>query len=216
MKLRFLLGTAAAFLAASTMLGQLREGTAEIEPFAGYLFGGTFARGTTDVFNTRVNVDDQFAYGGRIGYNITSLFEIEGQFARSETHFVTHTDGGLFGGGSTQRLGDLNINYWLGYMTFNFGHSRAVPYVSFGAGVATLDPRIPGVATSSDTRFTASAGTGIKLFFNPHFGVRLDGRYYATSLNRNRDRCDDFFHDCSDRRDWLSNGTVTGGLLFAF
>ena len=56
---------------------------------------------------------------------------------------------------------------------------------------------------------------------NPHFGFRFDGRGYATSLG-NRDRndnlsCDRFFRDCNDdRREWLTNGELSGGLLFAF
>lgn len=215
MNIRFLFVVSAALLVASTVLGQVREGTAEIEPFAGYFFGGRFARGTTTLFPSGVDVDDHFTYGGRIGYNVTSLFEIEGQFARTETSFVTHDNSGLFNN-STQHLGDLNIDYWLGYMTFNFGHRRAVPYITFGAGAARLDPHIPASMATRDTRFTASAGTGIKVFFTPHAGIRLDGRYYATSLNRDDNRCDNFFDNCHGRRDWLSNGTVTGGLLFAF
>ena len=56
---------------------------------------------------------------------------------------------------------------------------------------------------------------------NPHFGFRFDGRGYATSLG-NRDRnddfgCDRFLRDCnSDRKEWLTNGELSGGLLFAF
>ena len=44
----------------------------------GYLFGGEFARGTTDVFDFQVDVDDDATYGIRIGYNITENFEIKG------------------------------------------------------------------------------------------------------------------------------------------
>jgi hypothetical protein len=56
---------------------------------------------------------------------------------------------------------------------------------------------------------------------NPHFGFRFDGRGYATSLgDRDRDDrfgCDDFFDDCdSDRKEWLTNGEISAGLLFAF
>jgi opacity protein-like surface antigen len=201
-----------AFLfAAVSAFGQIREGTVEIEPFAGYLWGGHFSRGTTSIFDTRVNVEDRFTYGGRIGYNITNLFEIEGLFQRAETHFTTDSDNGgpVFGGGGEQRLGALDIDYWMGYATFNFGHRRAVPYFSIGMGAARLDPDVPGVAAESDTRYTASAATGVKIFFNPHFALRLDGRYFGTLL-RDRDRC------CNRGSDWLSNGSATGGLLFAF
>jgi hypothetical protein len=213
MKLRISsLAAAALLLAASSVLGQVREGTVEIEPFAGYLWGGHFARGTTAIFSSSVDVEDHFTFGGRIGYNVTSLFEIEGLFERTETHFSTgSTSSPVFGGSTDQRLGGLDIDYWMGYATFNFGHRRVVPYVSFGMGAARLDPDVPGSNASSDTRYTTSAATGVKVFFNPHFGMRFDGRYFGTLLN-DRDRCS----GCSHRTNWLSNGTATGGMLFAF
>lgn len=215
MRLRIPSFAAAILLAASSLFGQVREGTVEIEPFAGYLWGGRFARGSNALFPFSVHVEDHFTYGGRVGYNVTSLFEIEGLFERTETNFVTgSTSGPVFGSGNRQRLGGLDIDYWMGYATFNFGHRRVVPYVSFGAGAARLDPNVPGSTASSDTRFTSSAATGVKVFFTPHFGMRFDGRYFGTLLN-DRDRCRDFHTDCSGSN-WLSNGTATGGLLFAF
>lgn len=209
---------AAALAAAAS--AQVREGTVEISPFAGYLFGGEFARGTTSAFDFRVDVDDDATYGLRLGYNITENFQIEAQASHTETGFVTDDDE-LFGDDG-EDLGDLSIDYFMGYMTFNFGHRRAVPYVTVGAGAARLDPDIPGSNARRDTRFTGSLGVGLKAFVNPHFGFRFDGRGYATSLgDRDRDDrffCDDndFFDDCDDDREWLTNGEISFGLLFAF
>lgn len=197
---------------------QVREGTVEVSPFAGYLFGGEFARGTTSLFDARVNVDDDATYGLRVGYNVTDNFQMEFQGSRTDTRFVSNNDE-LFGSGG-DNLGDLRIDYLLGYGTFNFGHRRAVPYVTVGAGVARLDPDVPGRSARRDTRFTASLGVGVKTFVTPHFGFRFDGRGYATDLPNRDDRfgCDDFFHDCNnnDNRDWLTNGELSGGLIFAF
>jgi opacity protein-like surface antigen len=219
MKLRVCILVLTAALVSGAASAQVREGTVEISPFAGYLFGGEFARGTTSLFDFRVDVDDDATYGLRLGYNITDSFEIEAQASRTETKFVTGNDE-LFGNGS-ENLGDLDIDYFLGYMTFNFGHRRAVPYVTVGAGVARLDPDIPLSNARRDTRFTGSLGVGVKAFVNPHFGMRFDGRGYATSLgNRHRrdDRfsCDDFFDSCDSDRDWLTNGELSFGLIFAF
>ena len=64
------------------------------------------------------------------------------------------------------------------------------------------------------SRFTASAGIGVKTFLAPHFGLRFDGRYYGTLLRDSRDdHCD---RRCDNRNDWLSNGDITGGLVFSF
>jgi hypothetical protein len=214
MRLRILgIAAAVSVCAASSLFGQLRQGTFEIEPFAGYLWGGTFDRGTTAIFDHDVDVEDHFTFGGRVGYNITSLFEVEAMYQRTETNFVTGSDGGpVFGGGGDVRLGRLNIDYWMGYATFNFGHGRAVPYFSIGMGAAHLNPDVPGVVAQSDTRYTTSAAAGVKVFFTPHFGMRFDGRYFGTLLDHdhNHDHC------CSNGSDWLSNGSATGGLLFAF
>ncbi len=202
---------------------QVRRGTVEISPFAGYLFGGNFPRGSNALFNFDVDVGDHATYGARLGYNLTSKIQVEVQFSRTETAFVRSRDRELFGSSSRQKLGDLKIDYVLGYGTFNFGHWRAVPYVTLGMGAARLaasrivcprclleDPRV-------ENRFTASLGAGVKTFLNPHFGLRFDARGYTTSLRNSRDdRCDRLFDDCGRRHDWLTNGDVTGGLVFAF
>ena len=212
MKLRTLSIAAVSLLAASSLFGQVREGTVEIEPFAGYLWGGRFARGSTDLFSSSVDVDDHATYGGRLGFNVTSTFEIEFQYSRTDTAFVTREGGAIFGPGPT-RLGDLRIEYYLGYATFNFGHSRFVPYVTIGAGAAHLKPDVEGVDAGSDTRFTASFGGGLKIFVNPHFGFRFDGRGYSTSLGDNNTSCG--HHDCTNSN-WLTNGEATGGIVIAF
>ncbi len=207
-------------LAAPVCFAQVRSGTVEISPFAGYLFGGRFPAGSNGLFTSAVDVDDHVTYGGRIGWNITSLFEAEAQFSRTETHFVSPGRDELFGPSGT-RLGDLTIDYTLGYVTFNFGHRRFVPYVTLGMGAARLDADVckarsaPCSNPGEDWRYTASAGAGIKTFVTPHFGFRFDGRYYGTLLNS--DRCDSDRHcDHRNRSDWLSNGDLTGGLVLAF
>ena len=208
--------------ASAAASAQVREGTVEISPFAGYLFGGEFARGSTSLFGFEVEADDDATFGVRLGYNLTDNFEMEFQASRTETEFVTEDDE-LFDS-DEQAFGDLTIDYFMGYGTFNFGRRRAVPYITVGAGVARLDPDVPGTRARKDTRFTASIGIGVKAFMNPHFGFRFDGRGYATSLgDRDGDDddffCDDddFFDDCdSDSREWLTNGEISAGLVFAF
>jgi opacity protein-like surface antigen len=212
-------------LSAPVCLAQVRSGMVEISPFAGYLFGGRFQRGTLAIFDADVDVDNHETYGARLGWNLTSKLELEAQVSRTETAFVTPGSRVLFGN-SGRRLGDLTIDYLLGYGTFNFGRGRAVPYVTLGMGAARLDadvckdivtiPEKPCVNPDRDTRFTASVGTGVKIFATPHFGFRLDGRYYGTLLRGDRGSSCDHSRCDRNRNDWLSNGDVTGGLLFAF
>ena len=217
MKTRIAIACLALVLAASAAYAQTRP-VVELNPFGGYLFGGKFSRGTNALFTSDVDVDDHATFGGRLGFYVTRSFEIELQYSRTETSFVTRDGGELFGPGA-HRLGGLDIDYYLGYMTFNFGHNpRVVPYVTIGAGGARLDPHVAGSTAGSENKFTASAGAGIRTMFTRNFGLRFDGRYYATRVrNRDNGRCDSFFDDCnSNRRDWLTNGDVNGGFVFNF
>jgi len=219
MRFRVLLFLVLAIGASAAASAQVREGTVEISPFAGYLFGGEFERGTTSLFDFDIQADDDATYGVRLGFNVTDNFQVEFQASRSETAFVTGDDE-LFGS-DAEEFGDLTIDYFMGYGTFNFGRRRAVPYITLGAGVARLDPDVPGSRARRDTRFTGSLGVGVKAFVNRNFGFRFDGRGYATSLgDRDEDDdfgCDHFFDDCdSDRREWLTNGEISAGLIFSF
>jgi opacity protein-like surface antigen len=203
---------------AAAASAQIRGGTVEINPFAGYLFGGRFDRGSTDLFPHRVEVDDHATYGGRLGLNLTSLFEVEFQYSRTDTAFIAPDRDRVFRPGPRE-LGDLRIDYYMGYLTFNFGHSRFVPYFTVGAGAAHLDPRVPDTPADADTRFTGSLGGGIKVFVTPHFGLRFDGRGYSSYLGRGSRVSCDGSGACRDRdrdRNWLTNGEATGGILIAF
>lgn len=216
MKIRFFLTLA--FLCAGGLFvprveAQIRTNTVEISPFYGRLFGGEFARGSNNLFQERVDAADADTWGLRLGYNFTELAEFEIQASRTDTHFVTHDSGDVFGS-SGERLGDLRIDYLLGYGTFNFGHRRLVPYATIGLGAARLQPSATQTPSNNSTRFTASLGGGLKFFVNPHFGLRVDGRGYATVLNK-EDNCGHHDDNC-DRHHYLENGEVTGGLVLAF
>ena len=161
-----------------------------------------------------MDVDDHDTYGLRIGYNFSQTMEFEIQGSRTDTHFVSHDSGDLFGPGG-DRLGDLRIDYLLGYGTFNFGHGRAVPYFTIGAGIANLQPSNTPVPAHDSTRFTGSIGGGLKVFVQPHFGFRFDGRLYSTYLDQS-DTCGHDHHDNCHDTHWLTNGDLSAGLIFAF
>lgn len=213
MKSRVVLLVPALALAwAATASAQLRSGTVEINPFAGYLFGGEISHFNDGNFDhhDHVDVDDDVSYGGRIGFNFTSLLEIEGEYSRTDTNFVLRSHNF-----EDQNLGDLRIDYFLGYATFNFGHGRVVPFFTIGAGGANLVPNLLGAVSDSEVRFTTAAGGGVKVFLNPHFGLRFDGRVYSTWLGDHSHVYCDSDGSCHSQS-WLTNVTTTGGFLIAF
>ena len=215
---------------ASLAQGQVRDCTWEITPFYGYLWGGSFDSGSNALFLNRVDVADHAAYGLSVGYNMTSTVEFEARWARSETHFVPPHADQVFGG-PTPSLGNLTIDYVMGYTTFNFGHSQFVPYFTMGLGAAILNPgprlnvadfpcpQAVCAEAATSTRFTGALGGGLKVFVNPHIGFRMDGRYYSTYLNSGG-HCDTFGNGeshCHDNTShWLGNGEATGGIIIAF
>src|SRR5260221_13154011 len=68
---------------------QVRGGTVEINPFAGYLFGGRFPAGSLAIFDTKVDVNDHATYGGGLGWEIPSKGGAQGAGFPSEEAFVT-------------------------------------------------------------------------------------------------------------------------------
>lgn len=197
--------------AAASARAQIRSGTVEINPYAGWLLGGNFGDTQVDFTPYRIGIDDDAIYGGRIGYNVTSLFELEFEYGYDKTHLHLDTNTNF---APDTTFGDLRLQYYMGYATFNFGHSRLVPYFTIGGGAANLKPEISGVNTSSDTRFTAAIGGGIKYFFDPHFALRLDGRAYSTFLGDTTVLCGPYY-TCT-QSNWLTNGSFNGGFIVAF
>jgi opacity protein-like surface antigen len=218
MKLRAPLFVAAFLAIAATASAQYRGGTVEIEGFGGYLFGGglghfhDFSQNNC-CFDSHLSVDNDAYYGGRIGYNFTNFWEVETEFAQSKTHLEIeshdhHNDI------PDIRVGDLRFDYYMAYMTMNFGHtSRFVPYFTLGTGAGDVHHDIPGgINNGSEAHFTLGAGGGIKIFVSPHFAFRFDTRSYSTHLS-DHDICGPTF--CSAAT-WVTNVVANGGFIIAF
>ena len=197
--------------AAAAARGQVRSGTVEINPYAGYLFGGNFGDTVVEFSPYNVRVDDDAIYGGRIGFNVTSLFELEFEYGYDKTQLVLDNDTAFV---PDSRIGDVTLQYFMGYATFNFGYGRLVPYFTIGGGAANIKPEIADFATVSDTRVTAGIGGGIKYFFDPHFALRIDGRAYSTYLGDTTVLCGPYY-TCT-QTNWLTNFSANGGLIVAF
>lgn len=209
-----LLAFAVLLAVAASASAQYRGGTVEINPFAGYLFGGSFGRFDTffDFDRGRLEVDDHAIYGGRVGYNFTDLWEVELEYAQSDTHLsIDPFDDRL----PDERVGDMKFEYFLGYLTLNFGHGRWVPYFTIGSGGANLVPNIANTLNNSEVRYTAAIGGGVKWFLSPHFAFRFDGRLYSTWIDNAHFLCGPTF--CAGTGStWVSNFNANGGFIVAF
>lgn len=186
----------------------------EVSGFGGRFFGGTLARGTNALFDVPVDIADGANYGLRFGYKASRQLELGFHMSRAPASFVAGNTGLLFGGAG-QDLGEFTVTYLLGYGSVRLGERRSVPYMTFGAGSAVLDPaacRGSEAACRRETRFTGTLGTGFKVFFRRRVGVRFDGHYYATWLPISE--CPAVYR--CDKNRWLSNGDANVGFVFAF
>lgn len=152
----------------------------EITPFVGYTWGGTIYSGQTTTFlGQNADVASSANFGVNLGIPIQpNGLKVELMADHQATNFTTGSSG-LFG--PSNRLGDFDITYYHAGVLVPFAQSySATPYVIGSAGVATLDPRMSGV--SSSTRFSASAGIGVKIPIQSHAGFRGEIRGFYTSL----------------------------------
>jgi hypothetical protein len=233
------------FVFALPLPAQQKEKSFEVSPFFGYLYGGTVSDLRFDLpiglppANKRYDLADHATYGLRVGYNLGPHLEPEIQWSHTET-FLRST-GSLPVPDLCLDRGCFKVDYFLGGMTYNFAKGRTRPYASLSVGVARFSPTFHGLVegdpehpaltsstTGSDTRFTGSLGLGVKSFITPSFGVRLDVHGYASRIANIR------FNICTinstsgpggpvipvtttcGTKEWLLNGEVSGGLLFAF
>jgi len=198
-------------LVASGAWAQAREDSVEFTPTVGFWFGDTLARGVQEGYDFDVTIDDDVAYGFRVGYNFTSNWALTGAFSYERADLIT---------GSENFLGDTNVLGRIDMTTAEigfegaFGHARLVPIFNVGVGVMNLDP--DGANMRSDTDFVAHIGTGFKLFFTPNVAFRFDFRGHAVNVGKSdHDDCD-WWGDCSDSNDWIGLRELSIGITFVF
>jgi hypothetical protein len=181
----------------------------ELTPFVGYRFGGTIFADQTNLFRRDLDVASSVNYGGSIGIPLGSPLKLELMVDHQSTHLTTDNSS-LFTPGTN--FGDIDITYFHAGLQIPFAQSRnAEPFVVVSAGIANLDPQISGA--TSDNRFSASAGLGVRLPVSRNVGFRIEGRGFYTSLSNSDDRCT----ICETvRQRELYQGELNLGLSFRF
>ncbi|HEV3485072.1 MAG TPA: outer membrane beta-barrel protein, partial [Vicinamibacterales bacterium] len=160
-----------------------REDTFEITPFVGYRWGGTIFADQTFIFGQDVQVEPSANVGINLGIPIgDSGMKLELMANRQSSQL--ETEEGLFE--PDDEIADIDVTYLHGGLQFPFARGRnATPYLIVSAGVANLDPQLAGI--SSETRFSASAGIGVKAPISRNVSFRFEGRGYYTALEEDDD-----------------------------
>lgn len=193
------------FLLPAAAFGQ--SGRFELTPVAGYRLEGDFDTSNTTAFdpNLNVKVDESPVYGVILDIPLSPTWQIELLANRQSTEFVA--DRGLLT--QTSTLGDVELTTFQAGLLYSWGAGQVNPFVAAAAGVTRIDPQFSNLST--DDRFSASLGGGVKVFFAENIGLRLEARGYWTDLDTDKR---------SRRRDRSDEGLVQGegsvGLIIAF
>lgn len=146
----------------------------EIAPLtlAGYTTGANIEPRTTGV--TDLKIDNGWMWGAQGGFIFPNGVGIEIQMRRQRTGLS------MTSGSQDVRLFYLTSYEVDGNLLYQFAHSKAIePFVDAGIGATFF---------SSDelTRQSFPAwnvGVGVKWYFLPRVGARIEGRYRGTFLN---------------------------------
>lgn len=149
------------FLLPLTARAEIKAGSVEISPFAGYNF-----------FEKGQNLENSPVYGGRLGYNITNTFGIEGvgEFTRSNVNDKTkiQTREGQF---TTPIDGVKITTYHLDLLYHFMPENRFNPFVVAGYGAAHYNPRI-----NNKNMSVVNFGVGAKYWLADNIALRADIR----------------------------------------
>lgn len=173
----------AVFLLPLAAHSEIKAGSVELSPFAGYNF-----------FDNQHNIKDRPVFGGRIGYNFTNHFGIEGTGEFSKTRVddrsATATEQGQF----TSPIDDVKItSYHLDLVYHFLPEKRFNPFIAAGYGAAHFNPEI-----NSKNMRLMDFGVGAKYWLAEHVALRVDLR-------------DNMIFDEN-----LHNLAATAGVVFAF
>jgi hypothetical protein len=185
-----------------------QPGRFELTPTGGYRLEGDFEARSGDVFDPDLNVevDASGVFGLIFDIPLADSWQLEILANRQQSKFVV--DRGLLNPSDT--LGDVDLTVLQAGFLFYWGGGQVQPFVTAAAGLTRIDPKFNDL--SSDDRFSASLGGGVKMFFGGNLGLRFEARGYWTDLDTG---FDDRF-DRYDSGDGLYQGEASAGLIIAF
>ena len=185
----------------------------EISPTIGYLWGGNLWDAPD---GTTLSVADHLDYGLRAGWRASPRWTFEFDWTRVETRLKLRTAFPL-----PPEMPSLDIDYLTPRIAYNLLTGSIRPYVAGGLGGAIFDQ-----PSGSDGYFTATFAAGVKGFVTPNFGARIEARGLASGVGDpplgfacttfDTGGPGDPIVPVSCAHNWIINGDVTAGIVFAF
>jgi outer membrane beta-barrel protein len=195
-------------LLASPARAQIESGQAEVFGFAGVFVPGNvdFTSEFADQFTeATLDLDNAVIFGGGVGYNLSSKWGIEGQFAYvpgNEKFTFSDEEGAVSG------ENDWNTYIYGGNLLYYVNpESSANLFVTAGAGGITLKEDVEDGFDKSYFQF--NFGAGIKAKVAGSLYIRADVKDYVYKFDHSEEG-----FQIVDK--WMHNIAVTGGIGFRF
>lgn len=152
---------AAVFLLPAFAQAEIKAGSFELSPFAGYNF-----------FQSKQNLKDRPIFGGRLGYNITNRFGLEGTVEYMKTRVDDQNQEFTRKGQFTTPINSVKItSYHLDLLYHFMPESNFNPFIVGGYGRTHYSP------SNNDKDMTAfNFGVGAKYWVAENIALRFDLR----------------------------------------
>ena len=151
------------FLLPVSARSEIRGGSVEVSPFVGYNW-----------FQDKQNLKDRPVYGGRLGYNFTPHWGIEGTVEFINSSVKDQAIRGPKEGQFAHPADDVDLYFYHVDGVYHFmPESKLNPFIVAGFGGAHYDPRI-----STLDMFAFNVGVGAKYWITDHVALRADLRDY--------------------------------------
>lgn len=195
--------------AARSAPAQLGARSLEVEPFVGVL---SF---DDELFGENLSLESTLGFGGRLAYNFTENWALEGTFGltpNAEPDFgdLDDDEDDDVGNETTVILAHGNLNY-----NFMLPNSKLVPFLTAGGGIANFNvDNDDQIEEESETDGLVNFGGGLKLFLSETIAVRGDIRdhlIFASRPNQDPGQPDD-----EEDSETTSNFEISGGVSFNF
>jgi hypothetical protein len=187
----------------------------EITPFAGYKFGGQIdiPTGTSSAVDY-LPIKSSYDYGLDAAYSIWPNFQAEFMWDHQPTNINEH-----FPANDSQTfLTSSDIDMFQFDVVYNLKppDARLKPFIAAGLGFTHWRPS-SALPVPSNT-FSYNIGGGVKYFFSPHVGLRLDVRWLPSRTTQQLGEACDFYGFCGPTpvSAHAEQGAVNGGIIFRF
>ena len=149
------------FLLPLSARSEIKAGSFELTPFAGY-----------NLFESSQNLDHQFVFGGRIGYNFTRYFGIEASGESIHTNLEDRAKTAQTEGQFGHPMDKVHLTFYDIDAVYHFKpDGNFNPYISVGFGGVRYSPSI-----STQDMASFNVGVGAKLWVSDNIALRFDLR----------------------------------------